>query len=210
MRVLRSGVSRVREELAALLGEPVAELTGSARTDAERDAEGRSLAQHRVVVGTEAALHRVGPAVVVAFLDFDQELTAPRFRAAEEAMALLVRAARMLGPRSRGHRLVVQTRLPDHVVLQAASRADPDLLVAQERPLREALRFPPASALAQVSGPAGAAFVDALRRSPVEVLGASDGPWLVRAPNHEVLCNALDSAPRPTGRLRVEVDPLRI
>jgi primosomal protein N' (replication factor Y) len=210
MRVLRSGVSRVREELEALLGEPVAELTGSIRTDDERAAEARSLARHRVVVGTEAALHRVGPADVVAFLDFDQELTAPRFRAAEEAMALLVRAARMLGPRSRGHRLVVQTRLPEHAVLQAAGRADPDLLVAQERPLREALRFPPASALAQVSGPAGAGFVDALRHSSVEVLGAPEGPWLVRAPDHEVLCNVLAATPRPTGRLRIEVDPLRI
>ena len=210
LRVLRSGVSRVREELEALLGEPVAELTGSARTDDEREAEARSLAQHRVVVGTEAVLHRVGPADVVAFLDFDQELTAPRYRAAEEAMALLVRAARMLGPRSRGHRLVVQTRLPDHPVLQAARHADPELLVAEERPLREALRFPPASALAQVSGAAGAKFVEALRAQPVEVLGSLEGPWLVRAPNHDVLCDALAATPHPPGRLRIEVDPLRV
>jgi hypothetical protein len=42
------------------------------------------------------------------------------------------------------------------------------------------------------------------------VLGAPEGPWLVRAPDHEVLCNVLAATPRPTGRLRIEVDPLRI
>lgn len=210
LRVLRSGVSRVREELEALLGEPVAELTGSGGTDAERTAETRLLAHHRVVVGTEAALHRVGPAEVVAFLDFDQELTAPRFRAAEEAMALLARAARMLGSRVRGNRLVVQTRLPDHPVLQAVVRADPDLLVVEEQRLRSDLRFPPMSALAQVSGESGATFIAALRTQPVEVLGGTEGPWLVRATDHMVLCDALSAVPRPPGRLRIEVDPQRV
>ena len=38
----------------------------------------------------------------VAFLDFDQELLAPRYRAAEQALALLARAARLVGrPRRR-------------------------------------------------------------------------------------------------------------
>ena len=50
-----------------------------------------------VYVGTEAALHRLESADVVAFLDFDQELLAPRYRAAEEALALLVLASRLLG-----------------------------------------------------------------------------------------------------------------
>ena len=31
--------------------------------------------------------------------------------------------------------------------------------------------------------------------------------WLVRAPDHAVLCDALAAAPRPAERLRVEVDP---
>ena len=44
-----------------------------------------------VYVGTEAVLHRVPAADVVAFLDIDAELLAPRYRAAEQAMALLVR-----------------------------------------------------------------------------------------------------------------------
>ena len=36
------------------------------------------------------------------------------------------------------------------------------------------------------------------------------GRWLLRAPDHRTLCDALAAAPRPTGRVRVEVDPLRV
>jgi hypothetical protein len=65
--------------------------------------------------------------------------------------------------------------------------------------------------MAAVSGAAAAAYVDALG-SPlgVEVLGPSDGTWLLRAPDHPTLCDALAATPRPTGRLRLEVDPLRL
>ena len=49
-----------------------------------------------MVVGTEAVLHRVASADAVAFLDFDQELTAPRYRAAEQALALLALAGRVV------------------------------------------------------------------------------------------------------------------
>ena len=78
---------------------------------------------------------------------------------------------------------------------------------------RAALRLPPETALAVVSGAAAAAFVDqlvALERPAVEVLGPSDGRWLVRAPDQAVLSDALAAAGRPPGRLRVEVDPRRV
>ena len=47
-------------------------------------------------------LHRVESADTVAFLDFDQELLAPRYRAGEEAMSLLIQAARLVGERDKG------------------------------------------------------------------------------------------------------------
>ena len=59
-------------------------------------------------MGTEAVLYRDGelrrrgPVGAVAFLDFDQELLAPRYRAAEEALALLSRASRIVGGRQHG------------------------------------------------------------------------------------------------------------
>ncbi len=44
----------------------------------------------------------------------------------------------------------------------------------------------------------------------VEVFGPADGRYLVRAGDHQALCDALAATPRPPGRLRVAVDPLRI
>lgn len=203
MKNLRAGVNRVREELEALAREPVAELTAERGTDAGGTGT-------RIVVGTEAALHRIHKAEVVAFLDFDQELLAPRYRAAEEAMALLVRAARVVGPRSGGGRVLVQTRQPQHEVLQGALLAEPTRVSDAERERRQLLGYPPAKAMAVISGASAPAWIDAfVAPIGVEVLGPSDGQWIVRAANHEILCDALASVSRPAGRLRIEVDPLR-
>lgn len=211
-KVLRPGVSRLRDEIEALVGERVVEVTGAAARASE---QGPVTA--RVVVGTEAVLHRVEWADVVAFCDFDQELTAPRYRAAEEALVLLARASRVVGGRhGHGHgaqpgRVLVQTRLPDHVVLRAALQADPSLVATAEVPLRRAMRFPPAAALALVAGAGAAAFLEAFG-SPigVEVLGPNDGAWLLRADDHRTLCDALAATPRPAERVRIAVDPVRV
>jgi primosomal protein N' (replication factor Y) len=162
-------------------------------------------------VGTEAGLHQVRRADVVAFLDVDQELLAPRYRAAEQALGLLARAARLVGGKERGGRVVVQTFLPRHEVVQAALHGDPGRASEAEAARRALLHFPPAAALAEVSGPAAPAFVEALGAPPgVEVLGPAGGRWLVRAPDHNTLCDALAATERPPGRLRVAVDPARI
>jgi primosomal protein N' (replication factor Y) (superfamily II helicase) len=203
-RNIRAGVARVREELEALSRRPVTEIT--ADTD-EVETDGAE-----VFVGTEAVLHRLRQRVdAVVFLDFDQELLAPRYRAAEEAMALLVRAARMVGGRARGGRVLVQTRMPEHEVVQAAQHADPDRFTEAERRRRSLLRFPPLTAMAVVSGPSSARFVEAFGRPEgVQVMGPADGRWLLRADSHAPLLDALAATARPGGRLRIEVDPLRL
>ena len=196
LRLLRAGVSRAREELEALVGASVGEVS----------ADTSDVPTTAVVVGTEAALHRLRGADVVAFLDFDQELLAPRFRAGEQALTLLARAARLVG--GRLGRVLVQTRLPGHEVLDAALHADPGRLASVERGRRAGLGLPPETALAEVSGPQAGAFVARLPSS-VEALGPHEGRWLIRAADHSSLCDALASVPRPPGRLRVEVDPQR-
>lgn len=197
----RLGVSRAREDLQRLARVPVGEVTGD--SDDVPDAQ--------VLVGTEAVLRRVEHADAVAFLDLDGELLAPRYRAGEEALALVARGARIVGGKSGGGRLLLQTRLPRHEVVQAALLADPQRVADAERAKRAILRFPPVSALAHVSGKPAAAFVDGLAGAGVEVLGpAADDTYLVRAPDHETLCDALADVPRPPGRLRVAVDPLRL
>ncbi len=182
LKVLRQGVSRVREELEALLSVPVGEVTAGTG----------DVPPTQVLVGTEAVLHRVRRAAAVAFLDFDQHLLAPRFGAAEASLALLARASRIVG--GRQGTVLVQTRLPDHDVVRAAVAGDPGLCTELE--LRRELSLPPFSALATVRAEA-APVLDGVEVSP---LGA--GRWLVRGPDHRVLCDAV--APLHGG---VRIDP---
>lgn len=218
LKVLRSGVTKLREELAALLpGVGVAMV----------DAATVELPGEPVLIGTEAVLHRVPPhpagsTAVVVFLDFDAELLAPRFRAGEQALWLLVRAARLVGPRDAGGRVLVQTRLPRHEVLDAAVRADPGLLADAEGPRRKLLELPPYAALARLTGdPAALAAAAATLRAAGQGIAVSSGPGghgsgdavLVRAPTSDRLADGLAAAfaaGRPLGRLRAEVDPLRV
>ena len=201
---LRMGVTRVREELSALVGESVAEVTG---------AGDGSLGDERVVVGTEAVLHRLRArsVAVVAFLDLDQELLAPRYRAGEQALSLVARGARAVGGRGSGSgRLLLQTRLPEHPVVRAAVLGDPARFTDVEAARRAELRYPPTGALTVVSGAAAEAWAEAASpRLGVEVLGPIDGRWLVRAPDPTTLADWLASVERPAGRLRIEVDPAR-
>ena len=203
LRNLRMGVTRAREDLASLTGEPVGELTAeSARVGAER-----------IVVGTEAVLWRLQSAAAVVFLDFDQELLAPRQRASEQALALLARGARLVGGRRGEGRLVVQTRQPDHPVVRAAVLANPSIVADIERRRRREMGLPPHSAQAVVSGPGAEAFIETLRESAstaVSIRGPLDGRFLLRAPSHDPLLDLLARTPRPAARLRVEVDPLRV
>ncbi|HEX3981323.1 MAG TPA: hypothetical protein VHW93_08865 [Acidimicrobiales bacterium] len=200
LKTLRIGVTRATEELSALTGVEAREVTASA--------EPTDLASARLVVGTEAALHRVPHADVVAFLDIDQHLLAARFGAGEETLALLARASRLVGARDGEGRVLVQTRIPDHEVLRAAVHADPTVLLGEERAIRSTLGLPPFGALAALRGPAAPAYaemvaaVDGVSVSPLP----GDG-WLVRASTQSDLADALASVPRPPGRLRVEVDP---
>jgi primosomal protein N' (replication factor Y) (superfamily II helicase) len=201
LRHLRVGVSRAREELEVLSGRAVGEVT-AATVD---------LPSASVLVGTEAVLHRAGRADAVAFLEFDQELLAPRVRAAAEALALLAAASRLVGGR-RG-RVLVQTRVPDHPAIQAALRADASVLNGPELQLRRSLGLPPATSVAVVSGPVAAAYVGglaALPGGPVATLGPDGDEWLVKASDPATLADALAAVPRPAGRLRVAVDPARL
>ncbi len=205
-KVLRAGVTRAAEELEALLGEPVAAVSASGPDPA---------GPAPLLLGTEAVLHRARRLArtevgLVAFLDFDQELLAPRYRAAEEAMALLLAGARLARGRG-GASMLVQTRKPGHPVLEAAMRADPAMLVAAERARRELLGLPPAASVAAVGGEAAGEWIERLgHRDGIEVTGPRDGWWLVRGADPSALADACASVRRPPGRLRLRVDPVRL
>jgi len=222
LRILRMGVARAAEELSALLGEAAVEVTAATSLETPRP-------EDRVVVGTEAALHRVTRAALVVFLDFDQHLLAPRYTAGEESLSLVARAGRLVGGRDGAGRVVLQTRLADHEVVRAAVQADPSLLAASDRSVRSQLGLPPFAALAVVSGEGAETFARAVAGhggpGPADGVTGQAGPgpadgvtatalatgeWLLRAPDATALADAIALVPRPPGRLRVAVDPHHI
>lgn len=213
-RPIRIGVTKAREQLETLLREPVEEISGSAAVAGRR--EGRS----RVIVGTEAALQRVVRADLVAFLEFDQELAAPRYRASEQAMTLLARASRLVGgraghPGGNGGRVLVQTRQPDHEVLRAAMLGSPASLQDHERERRALLELPPIVTTAVVGGVAAPAFIESFRlltgeNSAIVIDQRDEQTWLVRSRDQSTLLDALSAVRRPPGRLQLQVDPARL
>ncbi len=219
MKTLRAGVSRLREELAALLGAEVGEVTGP-RPAADETA----VFAAPVLIGTEAVLHRVRRAAAVAFLDIDLHLLAPRLSAAEETMALFVRAARLVGARGAGppwSRMQAQTRVPEHPLLRAVALGEPEEVLAEEVGMRRMSALPPFAALAVVSGALAPAYAQALGQDAatsdatatdgVSLAALGDDRFLLRADTHDPLCDLLARTPRPSGRgLRVEVDPVSL
>ncbi len=201
LKALRIGTARARQELEQLVGVPVGEVTSATTGDPG----------HAVLIGTEALLRRLDPGsglAAIAFVDFDQELLAPRIRAADEAISLLAMSSRLV--RGRPGRLILQTRIPDHPVVRAATAADPSIALEGQDELRRNLQFPPYAAVAVVHGEAAPEWVGRLEQ--VQVLGPDErGRFMVKAPGPTELCTALARAPRPvTGTLRVAVEPGRL
>jgi primosomal protein N' (replication factor Y) len=195
---LRPGVTRLREEIEAAAARPVTRVTAA-------DPLPPPSVHPTVYVGTEAVLHRIPRADTVIFLEFDSELLAPRFRAAEQALALIVRAGRI------APEVLVQTFTPGHEVLEAATSGDPAVILKGERARRRLLGLPPFGALAVVTGQGADSVVAQVATAPGIDVGGGADRFLLRAPDWALLGRALNAAERPFGsRVRVEVDPARI
>jgi len=106
-------------------------------------------------------------------------------------------------------------------VIEAALAADPTIVGDAERARRRILGFPPFGGLAELSGAPDAVDLacEPLRAvEGVHVLGpvavGTSSRALVQAESADVLCDALaevDLTPaRERGRLRIDVDPLRV
>lgn len=206
LRHLRPGTARLREDLEALAQRPVVEVVGGVAPTGEAS----------VLVGTEAVLHAAGRADVVVALDVDGELLAPRMRAADALVALVLRCARLVGSDGR---VVLVTRQPEHPILRALSLGDgAGLSELLAEPLRT-LGYAPPAVVARVSGAGAGAVAEAIGVATkanaakanlgVERVGPADGPFLLRAPSIRELADLLAEVERPGARVRVEVDPVR-
>lgn len=205
LRAVRRGVSRLRDELEAAAGRRVVEVgTVDERVDAAAS----------VFVGTEAVLHRIDDADVVVLLDVDGELLAPRFRAAEATLELVVHAARRVRSASGGvasGEVWLQTHHPDHDLLDGLRRGDLTGFVDAETQRRRALSLPPFGALARISGPGADDAAEQLTGSMYVSVARRDGDVLVRAATYDTLADELAHLARAkNSRWRVAVDPPRV
>ena len=204
LKLLRLGTAQIATELEALLGVPVAEVTAASKEAWDKNV--------RVVVGTEAVLFRLRRTGLVAFLDLDHHLLAPRVGAEQRTLALLGRAGRLVGARGdegSGH-LLVQTRHPEHPVVIAAQHGAPEAVLAADTSLRFQLGLAPARAYALVKGEGAEAFVGGLGGLGIEVSPLGEGRQAVSAPDHRLLADALAGVTRPKGRVVVSVDPAEL
>lgn len=202
IRNVRVGVAQAAQELSRLLREPVGEITVKDQT-----------ALHsRVLLGTTTALRLVDKCELVAFLEFDQFLLTPHYRAEEKALILLAQAARLV---KQDGIILLQTRQPDNLAIRAAAESNPGLLSQADSALRQELLLPPTVAVALLSGPDVSEYIRAISElaqlsqpEGVALQGPNaDKDWLLRAPNHEVLLEVLESVSREGLDVKICVDP---
>jgi primosomal protein N' (replication factor Y) len=128
---------------------------------------------------------------LVGVVDGDLGLSGGDLRAAERQFQLLYQVAGRAGRAERPGRVMIQTHLPDHPVMQALKAGDKDRFYAEELAERQDAGLPPFGRLASliVSG-----------RDPAEVRGLATK--IARtAPDHSGL-RILGPAPAPIAMLR--------
>ena len=197
---LAGGVSRIVDDLARIFGSDVGAV-GSGR---------------RIVVGTERDLVGLPPVDLVIVIDPDAGILAPNYRADEDALRLLVRAALAARP-GRGRRALVQTSLSGHRVFEALRSGEPMDFMSETLRKREASGFPPIGDLialetdaSDAGPPLSKAVGDASLLGPARE-GDRDR-WLIQGRDLSAVRLRLRSAVQHVrdggARVRVDADPV--
>jgi primosomal protein N' (replication factor Y) (superfamily II helicase) len=148
------GVERLAEEVAGLLPEArVAIVTSdSPATPGEVAALLAAMRDHRldVLIGTQiiAKGHHFPDLTLVGVVDGDLGLSGGDLRAAERQFQLLYQVAGRAGRAARPGRVLIQTHLPEHPVMQALAAGDKERFYAEELAERQSAGMPPFGRLA--------------------------------------------------------------
>jgi len=201
LRILKSGTGGLLADIAKSTGIRGVEVTAESVAD--------SLVGG-VFVGTESILNRVGHADTVVFCDIDRDLGVPRVTAVREVLAMVAKAARIVGAAGT---VVVQTHDPDHPVMRALAAADVDAavadLLAADLESRRTLGLPPFARVLRITGATG------VEVGCVQVPDGADvahvaGVIEVRAPDDETARLIADEvARRSATAVSVRADPSR-
>jgi primosomal protein N' (replication factor Y) len=148
------------------------------------------MAEHEVdiLIGTQmiAKGHHFPELTLVGVVDADVSLAGGDPRAAERTFQLLYQVAGRAGREQRPGRVLVQTHLPEHPVMQALASSNKDRFMAVELEERKAGGMPPVGQLAalilsgpdakQVRGEAQKLARSAPDSETVQVLGPAPAP----------------------------------
>jgi primosomal protein N' (replication factor Y) len=106
----------------------------------------------RILLGTQMIAKGLDfPNVtLVGVVNADTALHLPDFRAAERTFQLVTQVAGRTGRGRQGGRVLVQTLCPDSPAIMAAVRHDLAAFASQELPHREALGYPPFTAMVRI------------------------------------------------------------
>jgi primosomal protein N' (replication factor Y) len=133
---------------------------------------------------------------LVGVADADTGLYLPDFRSAERTFQLLAQVAGRAGRGPKGGRVLVQTRHPTHHALVWAARHDTEGFLREERALREAPAYPPATQLVNL-------VVSGAAEGEVGQRAADVAEWCVAlAEKHNLPMEVLGPAPCPLGRIK--------
>ncbi|NBR29202.1 MAG: primosomal protein N' [Betaproteobacteria bacterium] len=233
------GVERIAEEVAVLFPEARTAVMASdtIRGPADATAMVRAVAEHKVdiLIGTQivAKGHHFPLLTLVAVVDADLGLGGGDLRASERTYQLLSQVAGRAGRAERPGRVLLQTYMPEHPVMESLLADDRAGFLQRESEERRAGSWPPFGRLVAliVSGP-NAARVEGYARdlartapqdSTVRVLGPAPAPLALlrgrhrfrlllraqRSVNVQAVMRAwLKRSKCPNGvRLQVDVDP---
>lgn len=98
-----------------------------------------------ILVGTQmiAKGHDIGNVTLVGIIDCDVGIHFPDFRAGERAFQLLTQVAGRAGRGDKPGTVIFQTRMPNHISIQTASREDYFEFAKSELRDRKSLNYPP-------------------------------------------------------------------
>ena len=188
LAVAGPGVERVHEEVKSLFPEARTvmmtsdTITSAANATALVDA----MLEHRIdiLIGTQliAKGHHFPDLTLAGVVDADFGLAGGDPRAAERSFQLLYQLAGRAGREAKPGRVLIQTHLPDHPVMQALAKGDREAFMAAEQDDRRESAMPPYGRLAALilSG-AEAPIVKREGRNLVKAAPEHEG-WLVLGP----------------------------
>jgi primosomal protein N' len=199
---LGAGIGRIVDDIKRLVGGEVG-----------RVADGRL-----VTVGSERDLIGVRDIGLAVAVDVDGVTMAPHYRAAEDALRLLVRLAQTV-QRGGGHRCLVQTSVVKQEVVEALIRGRSAAFLERELMSRRKFGFPPVGSLIAIESD-GEHDAESLLADGLSGIATVLGPagvrdrlrWLIQGRDLEqarlALRPILTTLRGRGAKVRVDVDPI--